>query len=224
MSYEVTLRERKSALEVQLKHPLSVNESVGRNLARLQFSPSRLALEAVMIVVAAAVATSVFAQGTMVTPVFSKAMTRTIVPSTVTTATTEGTGAFTGSVNALIGSTRSFNNSPVPNARLRLRSITNGRIEAQLTADAEGRFAFRAIEPGTYVVEMTEVVTGAVVATSQAVTVASNEIMQTIIRLPGRLRSFGWWAGSSASSAVSAASGVGVLAVDDIARPASPER
>lgn len=175
----------------------------------------RLPIAVVMIAATMGAISPAFGQATMV---------RTVVPGAAAKATTEGSGAFTQSVNALIGSTRNFNNSPISHARLRLRSITNGRIEAQATADAEGQFAFRAIEPGTYVVEMMEAATGAVVATSQAVTVASNEIMQTLIRLPGRLRSLGWWAGSTASSAVSAASGVGVLAVDDIARPASPER
>ncbi len=175
----------------------------------------RLPIAVVMIAAAMGTLSPAFGQATMA---------RTVVPGAAAKATAEGSGTFAPSVNALIGTTRSFNNSPISNARLRLRSITNGRIEAQLTSDAEGRFAFRAIEPGTYVVEMMEAATGAVVATSQAVTVASSEIMQTLIRLPGRLRSLGWWAGSTASSAVSAASGVGVLAVDDIARPASPEQ
>lgn len=129
-------------------------------------------------------------------------------------------GAFTASTNALIGTARAADRSPIPEARLQLRSLRSGQIVQTTTADADGRFAFRSLEPGTYLVEMT-LADGSVVALSEAVTIGAGEIVQTLVQLASRTRTFGWWFGSTTASALSSAAGLGVLTLEPGA-PASP--
>lgn len=124
--------------------------------------------------------------------------------------------------NAVIGTVRDPAGNPVANAPLQLRSLRNGTVDRAATADAEGAFAFRAVEPGTYVVEMV-VAGGVVAAVSEATTVGVSEVVQTLVQLTVRTRTFGWWLGSTADSAVAQAASSGVLAVDP-GVPASPER
>jgi hypothetical protein len=124
--------------------------------------------------------------------------------------------------NAVMGGVRDPGDKPVANAQLQLRNLRGGTIDRATTADAEGAFAFRAIEPGTYVVEMIAA-GGVVVAVSEATTVGTGEVVQTLVRLTARTRTFGWWMGSTADSAVAQAASSGVLAVDP-GVAASPER
>ncbi|MDP1569773.1 MAG: carboxypeptidase-like regulatory domain-containing protein [Vicinamibacterales bacterium] len=132
----------------------------------------------------------------------------------------EGVGAFGASTNAIIGTARGADRSPIPEAQLQLRDLRGGQVVERATADAEGRFAFRSLEPGTYIIEMT-LIDGSVVALSEAVTIGSGEIIQTLVQLASRTRTFGWWLGSTTSSALASAASLGVLSVEPGA-PASP--
>lgn len=133
---------------------------------------------------------------------------------------TDSVGSFTAAGNAIIGTARSANRSPIPEARLQLRSLRNGEIVENTLADGDGRFVFRTLEPGTYVVEMT-MADGSVVALSEAVTIGAGEIIQTVVQLASRTRTFGWWFGSTTSSALSSAASLGVLTTEP-GVPASP--
>lgn len=132
----------------------------------------------------------------------------------------EGAGAFGASTNAIIGTARGAGRGPLPEAQVQLRDLRTGQVVERVTADADGRFAFRSLEPSTYLVEMT-LADGSVVALSEAVTIGSGEIIQTLVQLASRSRTFGWWLGSTTSSVLSSAASLGVLAVEPGA-PASP--
>jgi hypothetical protein len=125
----------------------------------------------------------------------------------------DSAGSLSASTNAVIGTARGADRNPLPEARLQLRDLRSGRIVERGVADAEGRFAFRSVEPGTYIVEMT-LTDGSVVALSEAVTIGSGEIVQTLVQLPARSRSFGWWLGSTTTSALSSAASLGILTVE----------
>lgn len=122
-------------------------------------------------------------------------------------------GAFQPANNALIGTVRDAVDDIVPQAEVHLRNLRSGSVDQAGSTNAEGAFAFRAIEPGTYVVEMV-LASGAVAAISEATTVGSGEVVQTLVRLTARTRTFGWWMGSTANSAVAQAASSGVLAVN----------
>lgn len=134
----------------------------------------------------------------------------------------DAAGSFTASTNAIIGTARGADRVGIPEARLQLRNLRGGQIVERVVADAAGRFAFRSLEPGTYIVEMTAA-DGSVVALSEALTIGSGEIIQTLVQLTSQTRTFGWWLGSTTSSALSSAASLGVLTVDHGAQ-VSPTR
>lgn len=132
----------------------------------------------------------------------------------------EGSGAFAASTNAIIGTVRSADRRPIPEASLRLRHLGSGRVVQETISSAEGQFAFRGIEPGTYVVELTTD-DGTVVALSEAITVGSGEVVQTLVQVAARTRTFGWWFGSATASALGTAASLGLLTIEPGA-PVSP--
>jgi hypothetical protein len=85
----------------------------------------------------------------------------------------------------VIGSVIDLKQIPVANVRVQLRNLTNGLVEQETTADANGMYEFIIGDSSTYVVELV-VADGAVVAVSNARTVARFETAQTVIQLPGR--------------------------------------
>ena len=90
--------------------------------------------------------------------------------------------ALGGRLNALVGFARTSLNMPIPYARLALRSIRTGRVEARATANDEGRFSFLDIDPSSYIVELLGP-DGSVIATSEMVALARGDVRQTTVRM-----------------------------------------
>jgi len=134
---------------------------------------------------------------------------------------TEGAVPNSPATNALIGTARDAGDDLLGELKVQLRDLQSGTVKHATTTNADGTFAFRGIEPGTYVVEAV-LADGAVAAISEATTVGSGEVVQTLVRLTSRTRAFGWWAGSTANSVVAQAAGSGVLAVEP-GVPISPQ-
>lgn len=134
---------------------------------------------------------------------------------------TEGAVTYPPATNALIGTARDAGDDLLPDMQVQLRNLRSGTVNQAMKTNAEGAFAFRSIEPGTYVVELV-LADGAVAAISEATTVGSGEVVQTLVRLTTRTRTFGWWAGSTTNSILAQAAGSGVLAVDP-GVPISPQ-
>src|SRR5215218_6502045 len=55
---------------------------------------------------------------------------------------------------SVVGSAWKSDNKPVPMAKLRLRNVVTGKVEAAAVGNADGRFAFNNIETGSYIVEL----------------------------------------------------------------------
>jgi hypothetical protein len=128
-------------------------------------------------------------------------------------------------LNAILGRARSSMNAAVPYARLVLRNLATGQVEANATADEQGQFAFLDVLPSEYIVEMIGA-DGAVSATSEPVIVDIGDLRRTTVRAAGSralLGSFGPLA-ASANEAVDTAVRDGVTAVSAPERTISPQR
>lgn len=124
------------------------------------------------------------------------------------------------------GNALSSTNGRLASAPVRLRDARLGRIvDTQLT-DRAGSFAFTAVDPGIYVVELI----GAdrtVLAASELVTVNAGQAVSAVVKLPFRIPPFGGLLGNATPSAAAvtvAAAGSGVLAVTTAGEAESPVR
>ena len=125
----------------------------------------------------------------------------------------DATAAYGTTANAIIGEARGPDRAALPEARLQLRSLRAGEVVRRLVAGGDGRFTFRSVEPGTYVVELMGA-DDTVLALSEAVTIGLYEIVETLVQSTDRTRTFGWWLGSTTSSALSSAASLGILTVE----------
>ncbi len=115
-------------------------------------------------------------------------------------------------------------NQAMANAVVRLRDARVGRIVDTVTTDRTGLFAFRAVDPGTYIVELLGD-DGTVLASSQMLNVGSGEVISAVVKLPFRIPPFGGILGHSVPSAVAVAAAAatsGILATSVAGDSKSP--
>ena len=131
-------------------------------------------------------------------------------------------------LTSIQGNAITSSNGGMTNAVVRLRDAKFGRIvDTQLT-DKSGLFAFKAIDPGSYIVE----IMGndqSILAASQMLNVNAGESVSAVVKLPFRIPPFAGLLGNttpSAAAVTAAASTAQVLAVqattDD--SPSGPNR
>jgi len=89
--------------------------------------------------------------------------------------------ALGGKFNALVGVAQTSLNIPIPYARVVVRNIYSGKIEARATANDIGRFSFLDLDPSSYVVELRGA-GGSVVAASEVVPLGQGDVRQTTVR------------------------------------------
>ena len=80
-------------------------------------------------------------------------------------------------------------NTPIPNARLRLRNVLSGKIAATTTANEMGQFAFNDVESGSYLVELVGE-NGKITAIGHAFTVAPGDTVATFVAWAPRSTQF----------------------------------
>ena len=110
------------------------------------------------------------------------------------------------------GSAWHANNTPVPNAPLRLRDVVTGKILATTVASDTGNFAFTGIADGTYLVEMISD-SGKVLAVSHTFTVAPGETVATFVRLAAKVPWFKGLFENAARTVSVGAAAAGVTAI-----------
>ncbi len=115
------------------------------------------------------------------------------------------------------GNALSSTNGQLTNAVVRLRDARFGRIvDTQLT-DKSGLFAFKAVDPGTYIVEVMASDIQSVLAASQMLNVNAGEAVSAVVKLPFRIPPFAGLMGSSSTPTAAAvtteAAASGVAAV-----------
>ena len=130
--------------------------------------------------------------------------------------------ALGGKINAIVGYAR-LGSTAIPFARVLLRNVSTGLVEARGVADRNGRFAFVDVIPSEYLVEVLDE-SGAVVSTSEPISVGMNELRTTSVTSGGRtvLSSFGGALRPAAQETIAAAATQGVNRVAAPERCASP--
>ena len=116
------------------------------------------------------------------------------------------------------------NNTPIPQARLRLRSVITGKVGATTQANGTGEFTFSDIAEGTYLVELVSD-GGKVLAVSQTFTLAPGETVATSVRLAPKVPWYNGFFGNAALAVASTAAVAGVAAMaPGVVTSVSPNR
>lgn len=112
------------------------------------------------------------------------------------------------------GNALSATNGVLPDAVVRLRDARFGRIVDTQVTDRTGLFAFRSIDPGSYIVELMGT-DQSVLSASQLLNVGAGDVISAVVKMPWRVPPVAGLFGHSIGSAAivtSAAAASGVLA------------
>ena len=112
----------------------------------------------------------------------------------------------------------------LPYATVRLRDIRSGRIADVTTSDKAGAFAFRGVDPGSYIIELMGN-NETTVATSQILDLNAGQSASVVVKLPAqasRLIALLGHTTPSLLAVTSAAAASGVLASAVTGQPVSP--
>ena len=120
----------------------------------------------------------------------------------------------------ILGAAWKADNTPIPHARLRLRNVATGRVEATTVANETGQFTFENVETGSFVIELVNE-QGKVLALGQVFSLGPGETVATFVRLGARAPWVSGFFSNAAATAVTAASGLGVTALGSDGQPVS---
>jgi len=113
-------------------------------------------------------------------------------------------GTRPGVVTTIQGNALNATNGQLTNAVVRLRDARFGRIvDTQLT-DKSGFFAFKVVDPGTYVVEVMANDSQTILAASQMLNVNAGEAVSAVVKLPFRIPPFAGLMGSASTPTAAA--------------------
>jgi hypothetical protein len=135
--------------------------------------------------------------------------------------TARRTGGLTP-VTSVRGVAWNSDNSPLPTAKVRLRNLHTGRVDATAVTTEIGQFTFNGLDSGAYVIELVGD-SGSVIAVGQSFRLETGETVATFVRLPPRQS---WFAGAfsnTAAAVVAAASSAGVTAIGSPGPPVSAQ-
>ena len=113
---------------------------------------------------------------------------------------------------AIVGSAWNADNSPIPRARLRLRNVVSGQIQATTVADESGQFTFLDSPTGTYVVELVSD-NGRILTIGHPLIVSPGETVATFVRLGSKVPWFTGFFGNAALAVATAAAATGLTAL-----------
>ena len=117
--------------------------------------------------------------------------------------------------NGILGYTRTSTNAIIPFARVWLRNVRTGEIEARAIADQSGQFVFLDIRPTGYVVELVDGPDGTVIAASSLVSVGIGDLHRTTLFVP---------VGGPATTAAGAPQQISTAADTGVSKVGQPER
>jgi hypothetical protein len=115
-------------------------------------------------------------------------------------------------------------NVKLANTLVRLRDARAGNIVETQYTDSTGAFAFKSLDPGTYIVEIMAT-DQSVLAASPLINVSAGEVATALVKLAFRIPPFAGILGNSAGSAVAIiaqALASGVLVTTISGQPATP--
>jgi len=115
------------------------------------------------------------------------------------------------------------NEMPLRNVGVRLRNLEVNEVEQIGTTNELGKFSFAARPDVPYVVEIADPA-GRIVAVGDLIVANAGEVVGAVVTLPSRLSALAGTFGESASSVISAATGIGLTVVDPTLPKVSPTR
>jgi hypothetical protein len=121
------------------------------------------------------------------------------------------------------GTAADVNSVPLPNATVRLRNLSDNRIEQVAVSDQFGKFSFIARPEVPYVVEVSDRL-GHLLAVGDVIIVQAGEVAAAAVTIPSRVSALAGLFGETASTVLSAASMAGMAVVDPDDPPLSPEK
>jgi hypothetical protein len=118
-------------------------------------------------------------------------------------------------------------NNALPGGNVRLRDVRFGRVVDLQVTDQSGLFAFRTVNPGSYVVELIGT-SESVVAASQVLHASAGEVVSAVVKLPFRAPPLAALFGERSHAGalamlVSTAASSGILSVIAPGTPVSPQ-
>lgn len=126
-------------------------------------------------------------------------------------------------VTAVIGGAWTADNKPIGQARVRLRDVVTGRIQASAIGDDAGQFRFENIPGGSYVLELVNA-SGRVEVVGHVFSIAPGETVATFVRTGTRVPWFDGFFNNVISAVAATAASEGVTAIAPVSRPVSPNR
>jgi hypothetical protein len=135
-------------------------------------------------------------------------------------------GIKAGAGTMIQGNALNSSNGALPESVVRLRDARSGRIvDTQLT-DQSGLFAFKVLDPGSYIIEIVSQADSTVMAASQLINVGAGEAVSAVVKLPFRIPPFAGLLGHTTAQAIvitasAATSGI-LTTVIALAEPLSP--
>lgn len=117
--------------------------------------------------------------------------------------------AFTTTIqgNALTSARR-----PLARTVVRLRDARYGRVMDSAITDPSGMFAFRGVDPGSYIVEIMASDQTSVLAASEILTVNAGDVVSAVVMLPFRTTPFAGILAGDAAASPTATTAWGVVA------------
>jgi hypothetical protein len=118
------------------------------------------------------------------------------------------------------GTVVNHDNTPVANARLRLRDVTTGQTGQITEGDQAGRFTFLGVPPGRYVLEVVDRRDN-VLGLGRLFSLGRLENVTTVVRLAASTRWYSGFFGGVALAVIATATALGLTAVGNGGQPAS---
>jgi hypothetical protein len=136
-------------------------------------------------------------------------------------------GTKAGLLSTIQGNALNATNGSLPDSLVRLRDARFGRIVDTQMTDKAGLFAFKVLDPGSYIVEIVNPADSAVLAASQLISVNIGEAVSAVVKLPFRAVPYGGILGTTAPQALAvttsaATSGILSSVITNQAEPVSP--
>ena len=163
----------------------------------MRIHPAARVLVAVALTVAATLSVTAQNHAIATTP---RSMASATTPVRKAAVSRLKTDAFT----TIQGNALTSTNGPLNDMTVRLRDARFGRIVDTQVTDKSGLFAFKAIDPGSYIVEIMSN-DQSIMAASQMLNVNAGQAVSAVVKLPFRIPPFAGILGQTTSTPTAAA-------------------
>ena len=132
------------------------------------------------------------------------------------------TSAVSKGTTSILGVVWNVDNTPIPGARVQLRNLVSGKVDASAVANQTGQFSFNQIEGGRYVIELIGA-NGKISTVGHAFAIAPGESVATFVRMGTKVPWFTGFFGNAATAVTSSAASQGITAIAPVQHKVSPQ-